>query len=56
MPYEITKNSDGSYRVVNTDTGSVKAASTTKANAQEQVRLLQGVEHGMKSSGGKGRK
>ena len=47
MPYKIIKNPGGTYRVVNSQTGSVKAARTTKTNAQRQVRLLQGVEHGM---------
>lgn len=49
MPYEIRKlpNQD-KYRVRNKDTGQIKAKSTTKTNAQKLVRLLNGLEHGMK--------
>lgn len=46
MPYSIRQNKDGSYRVVNTETGEVKAAKTTLENAERQRRLLAGVEHG----------
>jgi len=48
LPYKILANDDGTYRVVNSDTGEVKAKSTTKEDAEKQVRLLHGVEHGMK--------
>jgi len=47
MPYKILRNKDGSYRVVNKDSGRVHAAHATKENAKAQVRLLGGVEHGM---------
>lgn len=47
MPYAIRKR-DGKYCVVNTATGVVKAKHTTKAKAESQLRLLRGVEHGMK--------
>jgi hypothetical protein len=47
MPYAIRKNSDGSYRVINTDTGDVKMEHGSKADAEAQLRLLYGVEHGM---------
>ncbi len=48
MPYQIIKNKKGNtYRVVNLDTGEVKAKRATLANANKQVRLLHGVEHGM---------
>lgn len=56
MPYQIRKNDDGTYRVVNEDTGDVKAKSTTKEDAEAQVRLLHGVEHGMKPRHRFGRK
>lgn len=48
MPYEMKKNPDGTYRVLNADTGEVHAESTTKEKAEDQIRLLRGVEHGMK--------
>lgn len=51
MPYAIRQNEDGSFKVVNTETGEVHAGSTTKGNAKAQVRLLQGVKHGMKPRG-----
>lgn len=37
----------GKYRVVNKQTGKVYAKATSKANAEAQIRLLRGVEHGM---------
>lgn len=48
MPYRKEKNPDGSWRVVNADTGDVKAKSTTEEEADKQIRLLHGVDHGMK--------
>lgn len=44
MPYEIKEN-DGTYEVVNKDTGEVKAKHTDKADAERQVRLLEAIEH-----------
>jgi hypothetical protein len=46
MPYKITKT-DHKFKVSNKDTGAVHAKGTSKANAEAQVRLLQGVKHGM---------
>lgn len=43
MPARKIKNKDGTYRVV-TPNG-VHAKSTTLANANKQVRLLNGIEH-----------
>jgi hypothetical protein len=48
MPYEVRKHKDGSYEVVNTVTGAVKARHTDQAKAEKQVRLLHAVEHGWK--------
>lgn len=45
MPYRIEKVAGG-YRVVNLETGKVEAKHTSKRNAERQVRLLRGVEHG----------
>ena len=40
MPFAIHKNTDGSFRVVNSKTGKVHAKHSTKAHAEAQVRLL----------------
>lgn len=53
MPTRITKVKGG-YRV--STPGGVKAKETTKKKAIAQKRLLQGVEHGWKPTGKKGRK
>ncbi len=50
MPFkmeEITSGSDnGKFRVLNTDTGEVKAGASTKEKAEAQLRLLRGIEAG----------
>jgi hypothetical protein len=46
MPYAKRRNADGSFRVVNEDTGDVKMESGTEAEADKQLRLLRGIEHG----------
>lgn len=46
MPTTMRKLKSGKYRVYND--GKVTAKATTKKNAEKQVRLLRGVEHGMK--------
>lgn len=48
MPYVMKRNEDGSYRVENADTGDVKMKSGTKREAKRQMRLLYGLEHGMR--------
>lgn len=49
MPYEVRPAGDGDgFEVVNTETGDVKAKHSTKEEADRQVRLLEGIEHGMK--------
>lgn len=55
MPYRIEPVSGGRYRVVNTKTGAVKARRTTRAQAQRQVNLLRGREHGFQPTGAKAR-
>jgi hypothetical protein len=40
MPYAISRNPDGSYRVLNPVTGRVYARRMTKRRARAQVRLL----------------
>jgi hypothetical protein len=51
MPWEMVKITEGKnkgkYRVRNKQTGKVHAKATSKANAEAQLRLLRGVEHGM---------
>jgi len=46
MPYAKRKNSDGTFRVVNEKTGDVKMKSGTEEEADKQLRLLHGIEHG----------
>lgn len=46
MPYRIESNGDGTVKVVNTATGEVHAAKTTRAKAEAQIRLLNAKEHG----------
>jgi hypothetical protein len=53
MPYTKITHKDGTCSVKNTETGDVKASHTTCANATKQLRLLRGVEHGWKPTGGK---
>ena len=48
MPYAVEPVGDGRYKVVNKETGNVHSKGTTKAAAESQVRLLHGVEHGMR--------
>lgn len=45
MPYAI-KKVKGGYSVVNKDTGAKHSKHSSLANAQAQMRLLHGVEHG----------
>lgn len=48
MPYAKRKNADGSWRVVNKATGDVKMESGSEEDADKQLRLLRGLEHGMR--------
>jgi hypothetical protein len=49
MPFKAQRISSGKdagkYKVVNTDTGEVKARATSKENAEKQVRLLNAIEN-----------
>ena len=51
MPYRVEAVGGGRYRVVNADTGAVKARRTTRARARRQVNLLRGREHGFTPTG-----
>ena len=48
MPYSILPTGDGQFKVVNTATGKVHAKHTTERRAEAQVRLLRGIERGMR--------
>ena len=49
MPYTIRKNRGvNTYKVVNSETKVVHAKSTTKKNAEAQVRLLESLEKKVK--------
>lgn len=48
MPYEIRKNGDEKYEVINKDTGDVKAVHEppdAKEKAERQVKLLHAIEN-----------
>ena len=52
LPYTI-KETDGTYQVVDRETGKVYSSHTTKEKAERQRRLLEGVRHGWKPTGQK---
>jgi hypothetical protein len=45
MPYTMKKTKGGKYQVAGPS--GIHAKGSTKANAEAQIRLLQGAEHGM---------
>lgn len=47
MPYKIIPT-DKAFKVVNAQTGQVHAKNTSHAMAERQVKLLYGIEHGLK--------
>lgn len=51
MPYTIREKGD-KWEVVNRDTEEVKATHDTKEDAERQVRLLEGLEHGWEPTEG----
>ena len=45
MPYEIRKiKNKNKYQVVNLDTGDIKAKGTTKAKAENMIKVLHMIE------------
>lgn len=50
MPYSMVKNSDGTYTVMNSQTGKVHASKSSKAKAEKQLTLLNAIEHGWSPS------
>jgi hypothetical protein len=55
LPYTVRKT-NGTYQVVDRETGKVYSRHTTKAKAERQRRLLEGVRHGWKPTGKKSNK
>ncbi len=55
MPYSLRKV-DGSWKVVNKETGHVKGTHSSMIKAKRQMNLLRGVEHGWKPTGKPARK
>jgi hypothetical protein len=55
LPYAIKPAGKGLYKVVNTATGRVHAKGTTKAKAQRQLTLLNGLDEGFIKPEGKKR-
>jgi len=47
MPYKIVEKK-GKFHVINTETNEDKGASPTRERAVAHMRLMYGVEHGMK--------
>ena len=45
MPYLITKNANGTYKLTNKLTGKVHAKASTKANVEKQMRLLEMIDN-----------
>jgi hypothetical protein len=52
LPYSVRKT-NGTYQVVDRETGKVYSRHTTKEKAERQRRLLEGVRHGWKPTGKK---
>ena len=48
MPYIIERHHDLTYSVKNAETGRVLSKHTTHDKAMKQMRILYGLEHGMK--------
>lgn len=52
MPYDKRKSDSGGYEVYNTETNAVKARHATEQDAERQLKLLRGIEHGWQPTGG----
>jgi len=50
MPYAIRHNSKG-WGVQNTETGEWHSRDTSRTKAKKQLRLLNAIEHGYKTTG-----
>jgi hypothetical protein len=51
MPYEI-RTEDGKHCIYNKDTSEKKACHATREEAERQLHLLDGIEHGWKPTEG----
>src|SRR6266496_308546 len=45
MPYANHEQCNGTYKVINTDSGSVKGTGMTEVKADTQLKLLNAIEH-----------
>ncbi len=45
MPYAKQEQGNGTYKVINTDSGSVKGTGMTEVKADAQLKLLNAIEH-----------
>ena len=45
MPYTISRNANGTCKLVNKVTGKVHAKASTKANVEKQLRLLEMMDN-----------
>jgi len=48
MPYIMRPLAHNKYKVLNSNTGEIKAKSTTKTKAQNQIKLLNMIHNKMK--------
>jgi len=46
MPYKKIRNADGSYEVINSETGKVHSAHTDENHADAQLRILRAYDAG----------
>jgi hypothetical protein len=44
MPFKIINNKDGTYKLINKETGKVFASHSTKENIKKQLSLLNYIE------------
>lgn len=56
MPYSIKENGDGTVRVVNSLTGKVHAKSTSREDAEAQIRIMKAADKGHRFGGKRERK
>lgn len=46
MPYSKIRNPDGSYKVINSETGRVHSEHTSEDKADAQLRIMRAYDHG----------
>lgn len=51
MPYVLRANNDGTYAVLNSESGKVHAKHSTKKDAKAQIRLLNAIHFGFEPTG-----